>query len=149
MKHKQSKHTITPASIPLQVGVKIFLRGKQGKYLLLERSSLKYPRIKNKWDIPGGRIIIGTPVLANLRREVHEETGLKILGRPKLIEVQDIIREGEKHIVRITYLGATAGIPKLNDEHINFKWFTLLEMKRFRKLDEFTRDVLEKRFLTS
>ena len=54
----------------LQVGVKAFLKNKDGKYLLLQRSSLKYADTKGAWDIVGGRIEPGTPLLDNLKREI-------------------------------------------------------------------------------
>ncbi|HEA84446.1 MAG TPA: NUDIX hydrolase, partial [Candidatus Wildermuthbacteria bacterium] len=60
----------------LQVGVKILLQNKDGKYLLVRRSPEKYPEIeaKNSWGIVGGRIIPGSPLFENLKREVKEET---------------------------------------------------------------------------
>lgn len=135
-------------SILLQVGVKIFLRNSEGKFLLLKRSAERYPRIKNCWDLPGGRIFPGTPILENIQREVSEETKLLVFGEPKLIGAQDIIRIPEKHIVRLTFSATTFGTPILNEEHIDFKWVTLNEMKKVKELDEFTREILEKNFFS-
>lgn len=134
-------------SILLQVGVKIFLKNKSGLYLLLKRSPVRYPNIKNFWDTPGGRIIPGTPLLENIRREVFEETKLSVSGEPQLIGAQDIIRLPEKHIVRLTFSAATSGDPVLNEEHLEFKWLTLNEMKNIQELDEFTREILEKKLI--
>lgn len=131
-------------SILLQVGVKIFLKNKTGNYLLLKRSPIRYPNIKNCWDVPGGRIIPGSTLLENLRREVFEETRLKILGIPKLISAQDIIRRGDKHIVRLTYVARADGKPKLDEEHIDFKWLSIEEIKEIKDLDEFAREVIRK-----
>ena len=133
-------------SILLQVGVKMFLKNERGQYLLLKRSAIRYPNIKNPWDIPGGRIFPGTPLLDNIKREVFEETKLSVLGEPKLIGAQDIIRLPEKHIVRLTFSAVTLGEPVLDDEHIEFKWVTPKEMKKVKELDEFTREILEKNF---
>lgn len=131
-------------SIFLQVGVKIFLRNKDGNYLLLKRSPRRYPNIKNYWDIPGGRIIPGTSLIENLKREVFEEAKLKILGNPRLIFAQDIIRKKEKHIVRLTYIiGRVSGEPMLDEDHTDFKWVAISEMRRLKILDEFTREVIE------
>ena len=128
----------------LQVGVKIFLENDKGKFLLLKRSSKRYPEIKiiGEWDIPGGRIIPGTKLFNNLKREVFEETKLEILGAPRLLGAQDILRRKEKHIVRLTYLGKVSGEPILDEEHTDFKWLTIPEMKRIEKLDEFTREIM-------
>lgn len=134
-------------SILLQVGVKIFLKNTKGKYLLLKRSAIRYPNIKNLWDIPGGRIFPGTPLLENIKREVFEETKLTVSDEPKLIGAQDIIRLPEKHIVRLTFLSTTSGAPVLDEEHLEFKWLTLEEIKSIKGLDEFTREILEKNFL--
>ena len=129
--------------------MKIFLENGEGRFLLLRRSPKIYPEIRviGEWDIPGGRIIPGTKLSDNLEREVFEETKLKILGKPRLIDVQDIIRGMEKHIVRLTYVGKVSGEPILDEEHIDFKWLTIRDMKKIRNLDEFTREVLEKNLL--
>src|SRR3989338_7834842 len=136
-------------SILLQVGVKIFLENGEGRFLLLKRSPKRYPEIKiiGEWDIPGGRIIPGTKLFDNLVREVFEETKLKILGEPRLINAQDILRGKEKHIIRLTYVGKVSGEPILDEEHTDFKWLTIRDMKKIRNLDEFTREVLEKNLL--
>ena len=135
-------------SMLLQVGVKIFLENDKGKFLLLKRSPKRYPEIKiiGEWDIPGGRIIPGTKLFNNLKREVFEETKLNILGGPSLISAQDIVRGKERHIVRLTYLGKVSGEPILDEEHTDFKWLTIPDMKRIKKLDEFTREIIEKHF---
>lgn len=133
-------------SILLQVGVKIFLKNKEGKFLLLKRSPVRYPEVKNFWDIPGGRIFPGTPLLENLKREVLEETRLPVLGEPRLLAAQDIIKLPEKHIVRLTFSALTEGEPKLDTEDPDYQWVSLDEMKAVPELDEFTREVLEKSF---
>lgn len=133
-------------SILLQVGVKIFLESEEGKFLLLKRSQNKYPTIKNLWDIPGGRINPGTALIENLQREVLEETDLAILGEPKLLYAQDILKS-EKHIVRLTFRARANGEPRLNDESTDFRWSSVDEMLQLPTLDEFTLEVLEKRLL--
>ncbi|HVY67674.1 MAG TPA: NUDIX hydrolase [Patescibacteria group bacterium] len=99
-------------SLPLQAGVKILLRSSEGKHLLLRRNPKAYPDVRPSWDIPGGRINLGLPLLENLRREVREEAGLDIVGQPALVAAQDIIRP-DKHVVRLTYRGTASGWPVL------------------------------------
>ena len=116
----------------LQVGVKIFLKNLEGKYLLLRRSPEKYPGVNGEWDIVGGRIDPGTHLLENLKREVKEETQLEIVGDPKLIAAQDIMPNVERHIVRLTYIGETRGEPILDGvEHTEYKWLTFDELKNW------------------
>jgi len=52
-------------NIILQVGVKALLQNSEGKYLLLRRSLEKYPEIKGRWDIVGGRIDPGSILIEN------------------------------------------------------------------------------------
>src|SRR3989344_6724466 len=121
--------------IVLQVGVKVLLRNKEGKYLLLHRSPEKYPEVKDPWDIVGGRINPGVPLLENLKREIREETQLDLTAEPKLVAAQDILRTPGRHVVRLTYTAETEGEPVLDAEHSECGWFTLRELKEFKDLD--------------
>jgi len=127
----------------LQVGVKILLKNKDGKYLVVCRSAEKYPEVGAKWDIVGGRINSGSSLLDNLKREVLEETGLEIKYEPKLITAQDIFKK-DRHIVRITYLGLADGKVKLSDEHSEYKWLTLEEISALEPMDIYFKEALSK-----
>jgi ADP-ribose pyrophosphatase YjhB (NUDIX family) len=127
----------------LQVGVKALLKNKDGKYLLVRRSSEKYPEVGAQWDIVGGRIMPGTPLIDNLKREIKEEVDLNLVEAPKLIAAQDIVRVPDRHVVRLTYLGNIAGQPKLNDDHVECRWFALEEIKKLADLDEYFKELLE------
>ncbi|MBI2506558.1 MAG: NUDIX domain-containing protein [Candidatus Colwellbacteria bacterium] len=128
----------------LQVGVKILLKNAEGKYLLVRRSVEKYPEVGNhQWDIVGGRINLGIPLYENLKREINEEVALKLEKEPRLIAAQDILRIPGRHVVRLTYIGEIEGQPKLDlNEHSDFGWFTLEEMKRLEGLDLYFKEVL-------
>lgn len=125
----------------LQVGVKIFLKNPEGKYLLLKRSPLKYPDIINTWDIVGGRIEPGVGLLENLRREIFEETKLEYKGIPRFVAAQDILRVG-KHVVRLTYAGEIAGQPVLDNDHTEFCWLALDEIEKLKGVDEFAKALI-------
>lgn len=128
----------------LQVGVKVLLRNPEGKYLLIRRSADVYQSVQNTWDIPGGRIDAGSGLRENLAREVMEETGLTMTSVPRVIAAQDIFSpEHDRHIVRITYLGAAEGEPKLSDEHTDSRWVTFAELKVIENLDRYLRALLE------
>jgi 8-oxo-dGTP pyrophosphatase MutT (NUDIX family) len=126
----------------LQVGVKILMKNKEGNYLVLLRSAIKYPDAGAQWEIVGGRINPGTPLTENLRREVKEETGLDVSGKPKLIAAQDILKS-TKHIVRLTYIGEGSGDVVLSDEHTDFKWLPLEEIKKLDPIDGYLKEVLD------
>ena len=127
----------------LQVGVKVLLKNRDGKYLLIRRSTEKYREVEHKWDIPGGRIRPGTTLADNLVREVAEETGLQMTSAPRLIAGQDILPSPEKHVVRLTYLGEADGELRLSDEHNGFRWVTLDELKVFENLDRYLRKLID------
>ncbi|MEK7642406.1 MAG: NUDIX hydrolase [Patescibacteria group bacterium] len=129
--------------IKLQVGVKIFLRNKEGKFLIVRRNLEKYKNIKGEWDIVGGRIDPGSKLIDNLKREVKEETQLEILSEPKLIYAQDIIPNEEKHVVRLSYLGDTDGEPILDtSENLEYKWLSLEELKNHDNLDVYVKEII-------
>lgn len=129
----------------LQVGVKVFLKNKDGKFLLLKRSSIKYPDVKDCWDVVGGRIDSGSSLVDNLKREVKEETGLEIISEPRLIAAQDILRPPEKHVVRLTYVADTEGEPVLDkNENTEYQWLSVAELKKQGDLDKYAKEVLEK-----
>lgn len=133
----------------LQVGVKVLLKNKEGKYLLIRRSEEKYPEVGPKWDIVGGRIDPGSTLLENLKREVNEEVSLELQGKPKLIAAQDILRVPGRHVVRLTYTADTEGEPQLDDDHSEFGWFTFEEIKKLteEELDIYFKDLLDKELI--
>lgn len=134
----------------LQVGVKILLENKDGKFLLIRRNPKKYPEVGPVWDIVGGRINPGTELLENLSREVMEETGLTILGEVKLIAAQDIFvknketGELDKHVVRLTYLGKADGQVKIDEESLEYNWFSKQQLSEIEdsQLDKYFKQVL-------
>jgi ADP-ribose pyrophosphatase YjhB (NUDIX family) len=129
--------------IKLQVGVKVLLQNKKGNYLVVKRSSDKYKNVVGLWDIPGGRIDPGTPLIDNLKRELIEETKLLLQGTPKLLIAQDIIRLPERHVVRLTYVAQGEGEPVLDEENTDFKWLSKEEILSLEDLDEFLAEAVK------
>jgi ADP-ribose pyrophosphatase YjhB (NUDIX family) len=128
----------------LQVGVKVFLKNKEGKILLLKRSEEKYGKTNGSWDIVGGRIDPGTGLMENLKREVQEETQLTIISTPKLIGAQDIIPNDERHIVRLTYVAHTSDEPVLDlSENTEYKWMSFEELSQESDLDTYAADLIQ------
>ena len=130
----------------LQVGVKILLKNKEGKFLLLKRSREKYPEVEKRWDIVGGRINAGKTLLENLKREVLEETGLKLVGTPKLIFAQDILKNVGQHVIRLTFLGKAKGKIKLDKkENDEYKWYSLEELNSLKDINFYLKGFLKER----
>lgn len=132
----------------LQVGVKVLLKNKDGRYLLLRRSLEKYPEVPNRWDIAGGRIDPGTTLLENLKREVIEETSLELKGAPRLVAAQDILRIKGRHVVRLTYIGEAEGEPRLDgEEHDMYKWVTIPEIGELTGVDIYFKELLDNKVI--
>jgi 8-oxo-dGTP pyrophosphatase MutT (NUDIX family) len=123
----------------LQVGVKIIFSNTKGQYLLAKRSGLNWG--EGKWETFGGRIDPGTPLIDNLAREVLEETGLTYSGTPRLLTAQDILKEKDgnlTHVVRLTYTDVIPnGVIKLAEEHNEYRWFSLDELKSITSIDSY------------
>ncbi len=53
----------------------------------------------------------------------------------------DILKP-DKHVVRLTYRGEIGGIPTLSDEHSEFKWCTVDQMRTLEYLDNYVKEIL-------
>ena len=123
----------------------MILRGS--RVLLIERG--REP-LKGYWSIPGGAVETGETLDQALRREVLEETGLKV-EPVELVEVfERITRDGrgraEYHYVLLDYLcRAHRGKLCAADDCSKAKWVDRKSLKRYR-LTEGTLAVIEKAF---
>ena len=61
-----------------------------------------------------------------------------------MIFAQDILRVPGRHVVRLTYTANIEGEPKIDEEHREYKWFTLEELKNMENLDVYFRELLDK-----
>ena len=101
-----------------------------------------------KWGIPGGKIKRGESSLAALRREIKEETALKITDI-EFVLVQDCISSKEfyrdAHFVLLNYTcKCVAKSPRvvLNEEAREFQWLKLAAAKKL-KLNKPTKILLD------
>jgi phosphoglycolate phosphatase-like HAD superfamily hydrolase/ADP-ribose pyrophosphatase YjhB (NUDIX family) len=121
-----------PPATPLStVGALIF--NGQGEALMIRTH-----KWSNLWGIPGGKIKYGETALAALRREIIEETGLKV-SDIQFVLVQDCIHSREfyrdAHFVLLNYTCRCPGknpVVKLNEEGREFRWVKLPEAKKLK-----------------
>jgi 8-oxo-dGTP diphosphatase len=110
--------TIQPIRPQLAVSGAIF---RDGKVLLVRRA--RSPG-KGSYSFPGGRVEFGESLHTALRREVDEETGLRIeiLGLAAWREVLPEAGGGGHYVIMSFAARWTAREPVLNDEHDDFTW---------------------------
>ena len=75
-----------------------------GRIVLVQR------RDTQEWALPGGLIDWGEDIATAARRELKEETGLELVGEPRLVGVySDIDRDPRMHSVCITVAADVRG----------------------------------------
>jgi 8-oxo-dGTP diphosphatase len=92
-------------------------------------------RIVRTWDLPGGRVEAGELLHEALVREVREETGLVVRGRPKLLFVQEgeRVAEGQRRYAWRSFFFAAeveSGEPQPAAEVLAVRWLDRLAMGR-------------------
>jgi 8-oxo-dGTP pyrophosphatase MutT (NUDIX family) len=92
---------------------KVILFDSKKRILLLKRSSY-VEKYANEWDLPGGHLKENENMLSGLKREVFEETGLKIREPIFFKSLENL------HFFTAFYDSQPV---KLSHEHTNFKFF--------------------------
>ena len=130
-----------PTAFPITtVGALIF--NSENEVLMLRTH-----KWSNKWGIPGGKIKFGETSEAALRREIKEETNLKV-NKIEFVLVQDCIHSQEfykdAHFVLLNYTCRVTGKAdvKLNHEAQEFRWLKIAAAKKL-KLNKPTKILLE------
>jgi 8-oxo-dGTP diphosphatase len=106
-----------------RLAAKAFIVGNK-KLLVLKRSNytVQKPGI---WELPGGRLELGENPFEGLKREVFEETNLKIkIGAP--LSVRHFNRVDGQVITLIIFVcSPKTRKVKLSKEHTEFKWLEI------------------------
>jgi 8-oxo-dGTP diphosphatase len=92
----------------------------EGRVLLVRR---KNPPFKGRYALPGGFVDIGETVEDACRRELLEETGIKV-GELRLVGVySDPKRDPRGHVCTVVFLaGAPRAKPKAGDDAAAVEW---------------------------
>ena len=96
---------------------------KDGKILVLKRSGSDFRR-PECWDFPGGNFEQGEDVMESARREVMEETSLKIGDlKPIYVESARLKNQNGADVIALCYVTKKfEGEIKLSYEHMEYRW---------------------------
>ena len=132
---------MTETKVPrIVVGVLIYNNNNQ---FFLAKSH----KWKNKWIVPGGHLEWGESLEQGVKREVLEETGLKVFDL-QLINVQESIFSEEfhdkRHFIFLDYIcKAENNEVKLNEELQEFIWISPEDSLKKLELNTSTRKFIE------
>ena len=126
-----------------QVVVGALILNKKGEILLV-----KSHKWKNLWGLPGGKLKYGESIASALKREVKEETGMKIKV-VKMITLQEAIFSkefhGKKHFIFIDYLCSTnSSKVRLDKRELQeYLWIKPNKALKLKNLDSFAKRFIE------
>lgn len=119
----------------------------EGRTLLIRRG---HPPLEGEWSIPGGTLEVGETVVEGVRRELEEETGIKVRVLD-LIEVferifPDAQGSTKYHFVILDYLcEAAGGSARAGSDVTDVAWATEPELAKYSLTPTATR-VIKKAF---
>lgn len=93
---------------------KVIIKWKN-KCLFLKRAG------ENTWELPGGHLNVGENFKAGAKREVREETGMKVSKLKIIIRQKDFcLYAARPKVIKVT----------LSDEHTDYVWVRAKEIKK-------------------
>ena len=142
MRRRYPKHPL------VGVGALIFTRsGRRGPILLVERGGKP---LKGYWSLPGGLVETGELLEDAVRREILEETGLRIAPVSRFDIFERIMRDAqgraEYHYLLVDYVcKVVGGKLRAGDDVSRAAWVRRAELDRYL-ITEGTRAVIERAY---
>lgn len=92
--------------------------------------------LKGEWSIPGGMLELGESLADGVKREVQEETGLRVRPIEALVVLDRVEKNGERvryHYVIVDYVcRSTGGRLKSGSDVLDARWVEREELSRYR-----------------
>lgn len=107
---------MTDEHLQATISQKAALFGPDGDVLLLRRAS------SDRWDVPGGRLRASEDVVAGLRREVREETGLDVDVEEPIYTDAWRTEAGDGRYAVVFRCTTDSRAVELSDEHHEWQW---------------------------
>jgi 8-oxo-dGTP diphosphatase len=142
MRRKYPEHPL------VGVGALIFTRsGRRGPILMVERAG---EPLKGYWSLPGGLVETGERLEDAVRREILEETGLRIEPVSRFDIFERIMRDSqgrtEYHYLLVDYVcKVVGGELRAGDDVSRAAWVRRAELDQYR-ITEGTREVIERAY---
>ena len=119
------------ASTKVNVTVVRALIESEGRVLLVRRAH--WDTLPGRWELPGGKVDRGEPLLEALAREVEEETGLMLASARLLYTREMLVAASGRTVREYVYVATAIGAVSLSREHDRHAW---VETPRERRLTD-------------
>ena len=111
------------------------LVNKSREVLLLKRRK-DLARASGKWELPSGQVQFGKEPLDELKRLVHEQTGIQVVVGKLLASSSFVSETSQKHVIifynMLNFMAnETITAPVLTDKHDEYAWVKYTELQHF------------------
>jgi 8-oxo-dGTP pyrophosphatase MutT (NUDIX family) len=107
------------AQTKIDVTVARALIESEGRVLLVRRAA--WDTLPGRWELPGGKVDRGEPVLEALAREVGEETGL-MLASSRRLSTREMLSPRGRTVREYVFAATAVGTVTLSREHDASAW---------------------------
>lgn len=114
----------------VKIAQKCLIYNDSNEILILQRKS-NHDYDNKKWDIPGGKVIVGENHVESLEREIFEETKLKV-RQFNLVDIHTT-KVDDLYFFVVIYKSKYNGEPiKVSKEHYCYEWVKIEDLPNYK-----------------